>query len=165
MSELKFDPIPEIESKGSPIDEDGKPKKVLSVFEQFAQVDEKAEEEGVWTDSIGEGMRLKIRAFSSITVTQVQTRVLNALRDKMDTEGNLNAEGALELSSRVVAQGMVTGWEGPAFVTPEGEPIEYSPEACYHLARRSKSFRLAVYAFAMNDENYKVQVKADAVKN
>lgn len=165
MSEPKFDPIPEIESKGGAVADDGTPKKVPSVFEQFAQADEKAEEEGIWTDSIGEGMRLKIRAFSSMAVSQVQTRVLSALRDKMDSEGNLNSEGALELSSRVVAQGMITGWEGPAFVTPEGDPIEWSPEACYHLCKKSKHFRLAVYAFAMNDENYKIKTKADAVKN
>lgn len=164
MTETKFDPIPEIGSSAS-ASSTGEPKKVLSVFEQFAQVDEQAEEEGTWTSMIGEGMRLKIRSFTSTTVQQVQTRTLNALRDKMDSEGNLNAEGALELSSRVVAQGMVAGWEGPAFVDEKGEELKWSPEACYHLAKRSKTFRMAVYAYSMNDENYKAKTKEDAVKN
>jgi hypothetical protein len=164
MTETKFEPIPEIGDAPSS-EKEGENKPVPSIYDQFATFDETAEEEGMWTDSIGEGMNIKIRAFTSRKVSEIQQRVMLAYADKQDENGDFPPDVATEMSSRVVAQGMVVDWNGPAFVDREGNPIEYSPEACYHFAKMSKKFRIAIYTFSMGTDNFKAQQEEGAVKN
>jgi hypothetical protein len=164
MTETKFEPIPEIGDAAASEKDDGK-KSVPSIYDQFASFDETAEEEGMWTESIGEGMKIKIRAFTSRKVSEIQQRVMLAFSDKQESNGDFPPDTAKEMASRVIAQGMVVDWEGPAFVDREGNAIEYSPEACYHFAMMSKHFRIAIYAFSMNSENFKAQQEEEAVKN
>lgn len=162
MANTKFDPIP---SWGEDTPTSSTSESVPSVFDQFAEVDEKAEEEGVWTSAIGQGMKLKIRSFTSRAVMENYNRLMSAAQKKADANGDVPPEIAKDMASRVVAQSMVADWKGPAFVDPDGKPIEYSPEAVYHLAKKSKNFRLAVYSFSMAEEGYKKSVEEDAVKN
>jgi hypothetical protein len=164
MTESKFEPIPEIGDPATSDNDEGK-KTVPSIYDQFTAFDETAEEEGMWTDSIGEGMKIKIRSFTSRKVSEIQQRVMLAFADKQESNGDFPPDTAKEMASRVIAQGMVVDWEGPAFVDREGNAIEYSPEACYHFAMMSKHFRIAIYAFSMNSENFKAKQEEEAVKN
>ena len=157
---VKFAPIPNLDEGKTSLTA-----KVPSVFDQFSEVDEVAEEEGAWTTSIGQGMEIKIRAFTSRVVMEAYNRYMNIAQKQVDKSGDVPADVAKDMASRVVAEAMVVDWKGPAFVDEDGKTLEYSKEAVYFFAKKSKAFRMAVYNFSMADDSFQKEVEADAVKN
>lgn len=94
-----------------------------------------------------------------IALAQANSKKLDILKEQ-DPKAHFKLDR--ELQSQAIAETVITGW-GSGF-GDNGEPVEYSVEACMNVLDKYPSFRSDIIEFAADRKNFPLQPDIEDAK-
>lgn len=131
------------------------------LFARF-KTDQSREEEGVWID-FGDGIRVKIRRFSSKASVEIRNRLQKPYAEMLRRGGSLPDSVAEEILNRQIADGVIADWEG--IEDDNGQPLSATSENKYKIITALPEFRGEIFSVSLERDNYKAALVEEAEKN
>lgn len=139
------------------------PKDIPSIYEAF-ETDTDAEVDGQWVRGIREGMNVLVARWGNTRYRKMFQRLIKPVRQQFD-RGTLSDEEITKLTTQCMAETILLDWDGPAFVTREGEPLEFSREAAVQLMTDLPDFRDELVALARETETFRIAAREESAGN
>lgn len=141
----------------------------MNIYERFSPNKQKAEE-GVWYDvDLGEVISdealdewLADDEASGLRIAQLGQTNKTLMKAAARARSGRSPERE---NAKMIARAIVRDWRGPAWVNPDGERIEYSPEACFKVLDALPELLAVVLRVAQDLGNFRNEKLADAEKN
>lgn len=141
----------------------------MNIYERF-KMDEKRTQDGVWYDiDLGRAVRseeldewLTDNESSGLLIARLGTgnkQLLKAMASHK-TGDTISMENA-----RLLAEGCVRTWRGPAWVDEGGAPVEFSIEACTKVLTDLPELLTVVLSEAQSAANYRIGKLKEQSKN
>ena len=138
-------------------------KDIPSIYEAF-ETDTDAEVDGQWVRGIREGMNVLVARWGNPRYRKMFSKLIKPVRQQFD-RGTLSEEEITKLTTQCMAETILLDWDGPAFVTREGEPLEFSREAAVKLMTDLPDFRDELVALARESETFRIADREESVGN
>lgn len=144
---------------------------LMAKFSDVYAHDKTAAEEGVWTP-IGNGIKIKVRAFDSAHTRALRTKLQEPYKAILRNGKDIPEDDAQEINTKLIAGSSLLGWnltEGTGEFDAKGVEIEreipFSAEAAERFLRDEPRFARDVISALMADETFKKQNREADGKN
>ena len=134
----------------------------LNIFD-LCETDDDSLENGKWFEDVftaGDGIRIRIRSFRSAASVKYRQGLQTKYR-KFEKKGvfpdHINERMLIEQLAGVI----IVDWAG--IKDRDGVEIPYSKEAALRLCEKLRLFREVVTSYAMNVDNYRVELPVDEI--
>lgn len=134
--------------------------KKVSIFALY-ETDQKAEEDGKWFEEFGPEIKIKIRRYSSEASRKGRDAMFKPYLKQFKTLDKIPDEINTDLTSRHLADFVVTDWKG--IYDREGAEVPFSPEMAYDLFTKLPDLAREILLLSINMDNFRAE-KKDEIK-
>lgn len=137
---------------------------LYDIFED--KTDTNASENGVWVD-INAKNKIRVRAILSPKSMEVRKELDKPYALRKETGSALTEDETQEITTRHIAEGLISDWSGPVFRDEDGKELKYTPENAYKILSDPKLVKFSAFILkaSMSEELYTKKYEETAEKN